>query len=611
MCESHFVKKDVIIEKNLEDHAVPILNLSDKAIKLKSRCCGVCLEEVIQDQILSRKHRETFREISEFQPVTDLICPICQIALDRYIEFKTNIYQRHEKVLRDASKAPTKWKMSAQSFSIQSWSENFNRESKQNEETSTEELDTVSTKNRSEVEIGEECITENGIITIKEEPTEIESVIEDQIVKIKEENIEVEEEQLSESSVGKNLPNSLKIASTSSQNPILSKNLLQSSIRIKGLNAKNFIPLQTKPIIIKTSPNLLNAVKTENSTTNSSPIIIKNISSGNSIPIRIKSINGSFVSMELKNSKTITPSKTLKIANVQQSFSVPIQKISNIPQNISTANEETSIAKTPTKHTKMKITPLRPVGDAKENCLNQEEEIQKNIRNFIKTIENDPDSPKPNQLTSLLKEKTKLLENEPETSLAKKILSGRLQKNELPKKVLDDTPQITIDQPQTLKKSFDTLSDPQPSATVLKEPQKPPNIPKKARRKTPHESRDNPIKCPECKILFTSIESFLNHRDIEHPEKAEINALIRKQLKKTKCDHCNAIIVEAKMSDHVKMFHTTECEICLMKFNSLVSLDKHMAMVHLDEKESTCDICGEICTSKNEIEKHMEKFHLS
>lgn len=54
---------------------------------------------------LNQELRHLFKEISEFYPLTDFICPTCQFALEKYKEFKTEIQFKHAKIRNDAFKA--------------------------------------------------------------------------------------------------------------------------------------------------------------------------------------------------------------------------------------------------------------------------------------------------------------------------------------------------------------------------------------------------------------------------------------------------------------------------------------------------------------------------
>lgn len=69
VCEKHFMKKDVIVEKNLIDEAIPRLHLngSNESMKLENYCCGVCLEDVTENIAISLDCIKMFKEISGFE----------------------------------------------------------------------------------------------------------------------------------------------------------------------------------------------------------------------------------------------------------------------------------------------------------------------------------------------------------------------------------------------------------------------------------------------------------------------------------------------------------------------------------------------------------------
>lgn len=69
VCAEHFSKKDIVIDKNLEENAVPLLHLSDDAIKLENECCGACLEDLDEMLDMTLEMKNTFLEITTYEVI--------------------------------------------------------------------------------------------------------------------------------------------------------------------------------------------------------------------------------------------------------------------------------------------------------------------------------------------------------------------------------------------------------------------------------------------------------------------------------------------------------------------------------------------------------------
>lgn len=67
VCERHFTKTKIIIEKNIEETAIPELHLTDDVFKLENDCCGLCLNVSNNLTEISKEASEMFKEISQFE----------------------------------------------------------------------------------------------------------------------------------------------------------------------------------------------------------------------------------------------------------------------------------------------------------------------------------------------------------------------------------------------------------------------------------------------------------------------------------------------------------------------------------------------------------------
>lgn len=67
VCEKHFAPKDLVLDKTLEDEAVPILHLTKERYELEDDCCGICLDELDERLELDRELQTIFMEITKFE----------------------------------------------------------------------------------------------------------------------------------------------------------------------------------------------------------------------------------------------------------------------------------------------------------------------------------------------------------------------------------------------------------------------------------------------------------------------------------------------------------------------------------------------------------------
>lgn len=98
VCEIHFTKGDLIVEKNLEDDAVPKLYLN--VINYwKPDCCGICLEKLRTTEIvyaMTPLFNETFEELTGYRPSSDHVCHECKFVLTMLSDFKKKIQVMHD-----------------------------------------------------------------------------------------------------------------------------------------------------------------------------------------------------------------------------------------------------------------------------------------------------------------------------------------------------------------------------------------------------------------------------------------------------------------------------------------------------------------------------------
>ena len=115
-------------------------------------------------------------------------------------------------------------------------------------------------------------------------------------------------------------------------------------------------------------------------------------------------------------------------------------------------------------------------------------------------------------------------------------------------------------------------------------------------KRSPGEKKKHtpPVKkmCPECGL---NVYNLTNHIIGVHGDE------------KHECHHCQLVFkTKARLDKHVKWVHEkTPCELC----GELVgNLSRHMISVHEDQRH-TCDSCGKIFKSKDQLQKHIAWSH--
>jgi hypothetical protein len=66
VCERHFSKNSLIVEKNLRESAVPTLHLKEENFKLENDCCGFCLEDLNERHEIQHESKDIFMEITGY-----------------------------------------------------------------------------------------------------------------------------------------------------------------------------------------------------------------------------------------------------------------------------------------------------------------------------------------------------------------------------------------------------------------------------------------------------------------------------------------------------------------------------------------------------------------
>ncbi|KAG5680881.1 hypothetical protein PVAND_010360 [Polypedilum vanderplanki] len=99
VCIDHFRKCDIIVERNLEEFAIPIQNAMKQDIRVDRYCCGSCLKD-LGNQVTSptKEIMKNFYDITEYHLVTEVLCFQCAQFLKIFSRFKNEIKQHHKEL---------------------------------------------------------------------------------------------------------------------------------------------------------------------------------------------------------------------------------------------------------------------------------------------------------------------------------------------------------------------------------------------------------------------------------------------------------------------------------------------------------------------------------
>ncbi|XP_043916369.1 zinc finger and BTB domain-containing protein 40 [Protopterus annectens] len=113
------------------------------------------------------------------------------------------------------------------------------------------------------------------------------------------------------------------------------------------------------------------------------------------------------------------------------------------------------------------------------------------------------------------------------------------------------------------------------------------------------------LQCLSCEKGFSTITSLNKHMKTEHAD-----------LKLLECGKCSELFsTQASLEVHTKYKHSGSqpfrCMYCSASFRYLGALQHHINTDHFSESDSTygCEVCGELFTTQQTLEKHYETEH--
>lgn len=113
--------------------------------------------------------------------------------------------------------------------------------------------------------------------------------------------------------------------------------------------------------------------------------------------------------------------------------------------------------------------------------------------------------------------------------------------------------------------------------------------------------------CSYCEVKIKSIHNFKRHIKNKHTD-----------IKLVRCKYCGEMIKKWYLKSHIKNVHAPnkiECNLCLKKFKSAATLEKHKLYIHYKIYLQTeikgnlrfkCDLCQHSFKKKKDLQAHMK-----
>ncbi|XP_061725831.1 zinc finger protein 568-like isoform X1 [Cydia pomonella] len=102
------------------------------------------------------------------------------------------------------------------------------------------------------------------------------------------------------------------------------------------------------------------------------------------------------------------------------------------------------------------------------------------------------------------------------------------------------------------------------------------------------------LSCESCNIMFTNITKLKRHEKYAH------NLF--------QCTFCSEKITKKGLIKHLRDYHENDlpaCELCGFKFTCKSKVIRHKKLVHLKEKNVTCEMCNFKCFDVWDLKRHM------
>ena len=114
---------------------------------------------------------------------------------------------------------------------------------------------------------------------------------------------------------------------------------------------------------------------------------------------------------------------------------------------------------------------------------------------------------------------------------------------------------------------------------------------------TGSEDKEARYLCEICKKEYSQAKSFSSHKCFS-------------RFKKIACPSCSKLISKSNMSHHLKVHSATnqKCVKCNKKFKDVRALTNHMEKHNL-KQNSKCEVCGKSFTRPSHLNKHMMMIH--
>lgn len=122
----------------------------------------------------------------------------------------------------------------------------------------------------------------------------------------------------------------------------------------------------------------------------------------------------------------------------------------------------------------------------------------------------------------------------------------------------------------------------------------------------PKEYREFSVPCDECGKMMFNIYTLKSHKELVH-----------QGIKRFSCELCGKLYESrSRLKIHIDSFHKglreVECNICNGKYTTKLALKGHIKRQHpevlgLKKQTFTCEICNQICPSKQGLQLHMKR----
>jgi hypothetical protein len=596
VCINHFRKHDIVLEKSLEENAIPVAGMIKSDVKLSRNCCGSCMKEMKdQTAVATKELAKNFHEITEYRLVTDILCIQCAHFLKTLTRFKKDIAEHHRRIRNEDGDedivvvAPKKINLPIIQRS------NFQE---QPEKTKILRMCRHCTYRSYDKEVflehirtfhGEASNT-SGIISVIVPSDEVEcfycniKFVSDSDLRIHQSNVHSKKESSKNTpkpatkSIVVSSPRSLA-SSTSTLDHSRLKLLAKLESTIKGRVCppeQESVPKIHRPMMMKSLKQPSSTVATSKQRVQEFEIFdLEEICIKDEETVVKKEILEEISAIEIKNIEDILSNKNRRKQNIAREL---IDDAGVIFKE-EVAEEEVEA----------EILPIVPnLSDSDKSSGESEDETQNSL-NYI------PPKKKP-----FIPSKAPLNDKE---------FFG----------------------PTLYSSDANVVSATIAKKTYHKAEQPVPNPPART-----SETGSELVQCLDCKVFMT-FEKLWPHRFEMHSDtmassydditKSKLPPLCYpmmmkkkkakpvRSLKRVACSKCNRMMQEWKLESHMEMFHSDKpmpflCHICTRTFPQITQLRYHMVS-HDPDSQFRCDLCGYGFTTKTKMSRHIHRLHLN